>query len=192
MDYLTLVLLSLGLSLDDFGLAFALSLQTLSDTFKKRMVYAGKMAVAFSTSSALLPLLGWLVGLAVYGWIVSFSAWVVLIVFCGVGAWIIKEAFDDEQSKSMKNASSFWLLLATGVLGSFDEGAVGVGYPFLEIPVLWIIAAVILTNTILIFFAVFVGNWIKGFFEQKIYSILSGIILITLGLVNFLELAFDI
>lgn len=35
MDYLTLVLLSLGLSLDDFGLAFALSLLMPSESFKK-------------------------------------------------------------------------------------------------------------------------------------------------------------
>lgn len=191
MDYLTLVLLSLGLSLDDFGLAFALSLLMPSETFKKRMVYAGKMAVAFSTSTALLPLLGWLVGLAIYGWVVSFSVWVVLIVFCGVGVWIIKEAFEDEQSKSMKDASSFWILLATGVLGSLDEGAVGVGYPFLEIPVIWIIIAVILTNTVLIYFAMLVDNWIKDL-NRKLSSILSGTILIALGILNFLELAFEI
>lgn len=191
MDYLTLILLSLGLSMDDFGLAFALNLLMPSETFKKRMVYAGKMAVAFSTSTALLPLLGWLVGLAIYGWVASLSAWVVLIVFCGVGAWIIKEAFEDDQSKSVKNASSFWLLLATGVLGSLDEGAVGVGYPFLEIPVLWIIVAVILTNTILINFAMLAGSWIKNL-NKKIPSILSGIILIALGILNFLELTFEI
>jgi hypothetical protein len=72
-----------GLSLDDFSLAFALSLLMPSGTFKKLMVNAGKMAVAFSISIALLPLLGWLVGLAIYGWLASFSAWVVLIVFAG-------------------------------------------------------------------------------------------------------------
>jgi len=33
MEHLTLILLSLGLSLDDFGLAFALSLRMPSETF---------------------------------------------------------------------------------------------------------------------------------------------------------------
>lgn len=156
-----------------------------------RNVYAGKMAVAFSTSTALLPLLGWLVGLAIYGWIESFSAWVVLIVFCGVGVWIIKEAFENKQPQSLKNVSSFWVLLATGVLGSLDEGAVGVGYPFLEIPILWIIVSVIVTNTILIYFAVLVGDWVKGL-NRKLPSILAGTILIVLGILNFLELVFEI
>jgi putative Mn2+ efflux pump MntP len=192
MDYLTLILLSLGLSLDDFGLAFALSLLMSSGTFKKLMVNAGKMAVAFSISTALLPLLGWFVGLAIYGWFASFSAWVVLIVFAGVGVWIIKEAFEDEKPKwMMEKVSSFWALSAMGVLGSIDEGAVGVSYPFLEIPVLWIIVAVLLANTVLVLFATLLSNWIKNL-SRKFPSILSGIILILLGVLKFLESTFRI
>jgi hypothetical protein len=52
---------------------------------------------------------------------------------------------------------------AMGVLGSIDEGAVGVSYPFLETPVLWIIVAVILANTVLILLATLLSNWIKNF-----------------------------
>jgi len=154
------------------------------------MINAGKMALAFSISTALLPLLGWLVGLAIFEWVASFGAWVVLVVFCGVGAWIIKEAFEDESPKWIKkNISSFWVLLAVGIVGSIDEGAIGIGYPFLEIPILWIIVAVILTNTVLIFLAVFISNWRKNL-NKKIPSILSGIILIVLGILSFLELFF--
>jgi len=179
-----------GVSLDDFALAFALSLLIPSETFKNRMINAGKMALAFSISTALLPLLGWLVGLAIFEWVASFGAWVVLVVFCCVGAWIIKEAFEDETPKWIKkNISSFWVLLAVGIVGSIDEGAIGIGYPFLEIPILWIIVAVILTNTVLIFLAVFIGNWRKNL-NKKIPSILSGIILIVLGILSFLELFF--
>ena len=152
------------------------------------MSNAGKIALAFSIPTALLPLLGWLVGLAIFEWVAAFSAWVVLIVFCGVGVWIVKEAFEDESPKWIKkNVSSFWVLLAMGVLGSFDEGAVGVGYPFLEIPIFWIIVSVILTNTALIFLAVFTSNWRKNL-NKKIPSIISGSILIVLGILNFLEL----
>jgi len=70
----------------------------------------------------------------------------------------------------------FWALSAMGVLGSIDEGVVGVSYPFLEVPVLWIIVAVILANTVLISFATLLSNWIKNL-SRKSPSILSGIIL---------------
>jgi hypothetical protein len=35
-----------------------------------------------------------------------------------------------------------------GTLVSLDEGAVGISYPFLGLPILWIVLAVILTNTV--------------------------------------------
>jgi len=190
LTLLTLILLSLGLSLDDFSLAFALSLLMPSGTLKRLIVNAGKIAVAFSISTALLPLLGWLIGLAMYRLIVSFSAWVVLAVFTVIGVWIVREALEDEQPEwIMKRVSSFWELSAIGILSSIDEGAIGISYPFLGIPIIWIIIAVILANTILILFASFLSSWIKTL-SRRIPSILSGTILITLGILKFLELAF--
>jgi putative Mn2+ efflux pump MntP len=190
LTLLTLILLSLGLSLDDFSLAFALSLLMPSGTLKRLIVNAGKIAVAFSISTALLPLLGWLIGLAMYRLIVSFSAWVVLAVFTVIGVWIVREALEDEQPEwIIKRVSSFWELSAIGILSSIDEGAIGISYPFLGIPIIWIIIAVILANTILILFASFLSSWIKTL-SRRIPSILSGTILITLGILKFLELAF--
>ncbi len=188
MDYLTLILLALGLSLDDFGLAFVLSLLFTAENLKRRLIYAGKMAVAFSTSTAILPLLGWLLGLAIYDWVARFSAWIVLIVFCGVGGKIIKEAFEDEKFRSMKNNSSFLILLTTGILGSLDEGAIGISFPFLEISIFWIIFAVILTNIVLIYLAILAGGWIRDL-NREIPPILSGMILIILGVLKFFELS---
>jgi len=46
-----------------------------------------------------------------------------LVAFCGVGGKIIKEAFEDEKFRAMKNNSSFWMLLTMGFLGSLDEGS---------------------------------------------------------------------
>ncbi len=80
MDYISLFLLALGLSLDDFALAFALSSILPNPTKKTRLIHASKMALAFSISTGILPLLGWLISMAIYNWIVSFSAWVLLIV----------------------------------------------------------------------------------------------------------------
>ncbi len=190
MDYLTLILLSIGLSLDDFALAFALNLVIPTQTPKDRTIQASKMALAFSISTGVLPLLGWLIGLVIFDWVASFSAWVILIVFCGVGAWIIKEAFEDEVSKwKEKNITSFWVLLVMGILGSIDEGAVGISYPFLDIPIVWIIISVILMNTLLVYLAMLISTW-KTKLDQKLLPILSGLILIALGVMNWYEIAF--
>ncbi len=190
MDYISLFLLALGLSLDDFALAFALSSILPNPTKKTRLIHASKMALAFSISTGILPLLGWLISMAIYNWIVSFSAWVLLIVFCGVGGWIIKEAFEEETDKwKEKKISSFWVLLVLGILGSLDECAVGFGFPFLDIPVVWIIVWVLLLNTILVYLAAFISSW-NAKLNKKIPTVGSGIIMICLGIINWFELAF--
>ena len=190
MDYLSLFLLALGVSFDDFALAFALCLILPSSSTRGRLKYAGKVAVAFAVSTALLPLLGWMVGLVIYEWVSALSAWVILVVFCGVGIWIIKEAFEDEKEKwKTRDVFSFWALLTLGVLGSLDEGAVGIGYAFLDVPVWVIIAWVIAVNTILVFVAALVTR-LTTRLNQKVPSILSGAILIYLGISNWIGIFF--
>ncbi len=190
MDILSLLLLALGLSLDDFALAFALCLILPAPTMTGRLKQASKMALAFAVSTALLPLLGWLIGMSIFELVSAFSAWVVLVVFCGVGAWIIKEAFEDEKEKwKTKDISSFWVLMTLGILGSLDEGAVGISYAFLDVPVWVIIIWVIIVNTILVFAAALLTTWTSKL-NQKIPSILSGAILICLGVMNWCEILF--
>ncbi|WP_373695036.1 hypothetical protein [Candidatus Korarchaeum cryptofilum] len=60
-----------------------------------------------------------------------------------------------------------------------DEGAAGISFPFLEIPIIWIIVAIIIADTILILIAAFPNNWIKNL-SRRIPPILFGIILIIL------------
>jgi len=190
MDNLSLFLLALGLSLDDFALAFALCLFLPSPTTRSRFKHASKMALAFAVSTGLLPLLGWVISIAIFERVSSFSAWVILVVFCGVGAWIIIEAFGEEKDKwKGKDITSFWVLLTLGVLGSLDEGAVGIGYPFLDVPVVVIIAWVIIVNMILVFVAAFVTKWTSQL-NQKFPSVLSGTILICLGITNWIDILF--
>jgi putative Mn2+ efflux pump MntP len=188
MDYLTVLLLAIGMSFDDFALALGISLAAPASKQRNRVLFAIKMALAFSISTVALPLLGWLLGLAVYGWLVSFSAWVILAVFSGVGIWVIKEAFEDEeQAVQGKNLGSFWVLLLLGTLGSFDEGATGLSYAFLNIPVIAIIAAVAIFNTIFVFMAAFVSAHVPASY-QKFSRIIAGVILIGLGLFKCIDI----
>ncbi|WP_288007783.1 manganese efflux pump, partial [Thermofilum sp.] len=78
-------------------------------------------------------------------------------------------------------------ITAIGSLGSIDEGAVGISFPFLGIPIPWIILAIITANTVLVFTASTLSNRVKKM-SQRTPSILSGIILISLGVLKFLNL----
>ena len=184
MDYLSLILLSIGLSLDDFALAFAISLLWPKSSIRTRLIYASRMALAFSISTSLLPLLGWLIGKSVFDWIESYGTWVVLIVFCGVGGWVIKEGLEDEPLEAERHKSTtFWGLMVMGVLSSIDEGIVGFGFHFIDVPLCWIIISILIVNTIIVFLAVVLSIWgIR--INQQIAPLLSGVILILLGTIN--------
>ncbi len=99
LSFFSLILIALGLSLDDFALAIALGLAFTPPTKKERLIYAIKMSFAFSISTALLPLLGWGIGLLIYEYVMNFSGWILLLVFCGVGIWVIKESLEEESQQ---------------------------------------------------------------------------------------------
>lgn len=193
MDSLSLFLLALGLSLDDFTLAFAICLILPAPTRKNscyRLKEASKMAGAFTMATALLCILGWVIGLAIYTWMFQLRSWVILFVFCGVGLWIIMETLTEEKERGMgKKITSFWILFMLGVLGSLDEGAVGISYAFLDVPFWMIIVWVIGVNTLLVFVAASLTFWISTL-NQKVPSMLSGLILIYLGIANWIEIFF--
>jgi putative Mn2+ efflux pump MntP len=186
-DYLSVLILALGMSLDDFALVLSLCLAYLPDSTDKRSIFAIKLVIAFSFSTGLLPLIGWVIGVGFYEWLVMFSAWIVLLVFGGVGLWIIKETLEEEETDfQRKNLDSFWTLVILGILGSLDEGIVGVGYVFLDIPIIVIVLGIISINTILITLAVYLSDSIPQNYH-KLAGISSGILLILVGIMKFLE-----
>lgn len=193
LSFISIILIALGLSLDDFALAIALGLAYTPPTKKERTMYAVKMAFAFSISTALLPLIGWAIGLLIYEYVLTFSGWILLLVFCGVGIWVIKESFEEEHEQEesnklkMKNLSSLWVLTLLGTLSSIDEGTVGIGFAFLEISIPTLILLVILFNTIIVFVAIAICNKVAKK-QRKYPPIIAGLILIIIGIKNWIEI----
>jgi putative Mn2+ efflux pump MntP len=188
IDFISLILLSFGLSLDDFALAFALCLLFQNKNKSEQWNYAGKMAVAFSISTILLPLLGWLIGSMIFSFVEHLASWIVLLIFSGVGIWIIKEATENDENKiDLNKASSFIGLVIIGIASSLDEGATGLAFPFLSIPIFFIIIAVIIVNTIVVFTASFVVQTKKQW-NQKYAVIISGLLLIILGVLKWIQI----
>ncbi len=146
MDLVTLIMLVLGLSLDDFTIAVAVGLAQSGNPSLNKTRFAFRVAIAFTIPTVAFPLIGWLIGVLLSGWLEVASAWIILGVFVGLGAWVIKEACEggDQLQLQQKSLSSFWVLLVLGALTSLDEGAIGVTFVFLDI-------------SILVFFAVLVG-----------------------------------
>ncbi len=92
MDFVTLILLVLGLSLDDFTIAVAVGLTQYGNPSLNKKGFAFRVAIAFTIPTVIFPLIGWLIGVLLSCWLEVASAWIILGVFVGLGAWVIKEA----------------------------------------------------------------------------------------------------
>ena len=76
MDYISLIGIAVGLSMD----AFAVSLTNGAVTHKAGWTLALKTALTFGGFQALMPFLGWLVGKAGEGFISAVDHWIALIL----------------------------------------------------------------------------------------------------------------
>jgi manganese efflux pump family protein len=175
MSFLTDFLLALGLSMD----AFAVSMSSGTAIKPFHISDALKLAIFFGGFQALMPVLGWIGGNTVSGFVSEYSPWIASGLLAFIGIRMIYEAFygsPDGKANSLSYPVLFILAIAT----SIDALAVGMSFAFLKMPIL--VPAVIIgcTTFIISFCGAILGYRIGHFFENEV-EILGGIILIGLG-----------
>ncbi|UYP48538.1 manganese efflux pump MntP [Candidatus Lokiarchaeum ossiferum] len=186
MDVFTLIFLVLGLSIDDFTLAFAIAIMQTEESRVKKLLFSLRIAGAFTISTIIISLLGWFVGIILTDLLLKIGSWLVLIAFVFVGIWIIREAIEGENEQKLKekNIFSFWILILIGILGSIDEGVIGITYSQLDFSIAMFF---ILLATINFFFAiigVYVGG-IKSKMNLFWVKVMTGLFFILIGIKNW-------
>ncbi len=175
MGIAELFILAAGLSMDAFAVSICKGL-ALKNIRISHMLCAG---LWFGGFQALMPVIGYLLGVSFRERIQQFDHWIAFILLCFIGANMIKEALsgdEEDADASMKPKNMFLLAVAT----SIDALAVGVTFAFLQIS---IIPAVSLIGVITFVFST-VGIKIGSIFGTKYKSkaeLAGGIVLILLG-----------
>jgi putative Mn2+ efflux pump MntP len=175
MSFLTNFLLALGLSMD----AFAVSMSSGTTIRPFRLKDALKLAFFFGGFQALMPVLGWLGGSAISGFISDYAPWIAfgLLVFIG-GKMIYEALYGDPEGKL--NSLNYSVLLVLSIATSIDALAVGISFAFLNTPIL---EPAIIIGCVTFFVSLcgaILGYRIGHFFEHEV-EIIGGLILIGLG-----------
>lgn len=182
MQTLTILLIALGLSMDAFAVAitFGLTMQVL------RIRYALRIALFFGAFQALMPIIGYLAGLSIRGFMSGFDHWIAFALLAFIGSKMIYESYAlDEDEKSM-NPQDLLLLLTLAIATSIDALAVGISLSFLKINIVQPAMIIGMVTFLLSFLGVLIGKSMGHLFEKKI-EILGGLILIGIGLKILLE-----
>lgn len=180
-----LFLIGVGLSMDAFAVSVCKGL-AMKKVNKKQAVI---IALYFGGFQALMPLIGWFLGVRFQKYITSFDHWIAFGLLVFIGGKMILEAIRDtdvqeirEKDPPLDHKEMVVLAIAT----SIDALAVGITFAFLDTPIVEAIVIIGCTTFLLSIFGVVVGNFFGTRYKKKA-EIAGGIILILIGLKVLLE-----
>lgn len=173
--------IGVGLSMDAFAVAVCKGL-AMTRVNKAQALVIG---LFFGGFQALMPLLGWTLGVQLAQYVAALDHWIAFILLVYIGGKMLLDAFHDEDGEEEATPSDppldikelFMLAVAT----SIDALAVGVTFAFDDTPILPAITIIGLTTFCLSILGVVLGNHFGTRYEKKA-TIAGGSILIFIGL----------
>ena len=125
MGLLTLILLSIGLSIDSFAVSVSCGLRMCDITFGK----ATRIACSLAFFQALMPLIGFFIGISIENYVEAFDHWIAFGLLTFLGWKMIHESFSkDDDSAKRTNPLDPKILIMMSLATSIDALIVGVTF----------------------------------------------------------------
>jgi len=182
VDFLSILLIAIGLSADCFAVAISVSISMRSFT----PIQVLRVPLSFGLFQALMPVLGWLAGRAIVALIAQYDHWIAFGLLLAVGSRMIWESFRSGEDKKKVDITRGILLIILSLATSIDALAVGLSFAFLEVNIALAsstIGAVAFTVTAI---GIFIGRKVGKLFGRRAEAI-GGLVLIGIGLRILLE-----
>ncbi|MGM8910942.1 manganese efflux pump MntP [Psychrobacter sp. 1U1] len=192
------VLLAIALAMD----AFAVSIGLGAKSQKQSRRYIGRLAVYaalyFGIAQGIMPLIGYLLGAALLGWLAAAAPWIGGFILIGLGSKMLyevflgsKEAISDQQLDVSNNATPvrnnaekyinhrtmFTLAIAT----SIDAMAAGFTLNLLDLDAWFACVIIAIVTAIFSAVGIYLGKKSGTYLEDKAEA-LGGIVLVLIGL----------
>jgi putative Mn2+ efflux pump MntP len=177
MGWFSLLAVALALAMDAFAVAIVtgLSLSPLS----KRHVF--RLSFHFGLFQALMPLLGWAAGTAVYRYISSLDHWVAFGLLAFVGARMMLASFrGDEEKRATSDPTSGWDLVLLSVATSIDALAVGLSLAMIGSRILVPALVIGVVAAVITALGMVLGRKIGALWGKRVEAA-GGIVLIAIG-----------
>ena len=180
MGTFELVAVALGLSMDAFAVAVSKGLCLRRLRYK----YAVITGLFFGGFQAVMPLIGYFLGMQFEDYLTSVDHWIIFTLLVLIGINMILESRKDEKEEcdTLNYKNMTILSLAT----SIDALAIGITFAFLHVNILYGITVIGLTTFGLSFAGVIIGSMFGSKLKSKA-EIIGGIILILIGAKILLE-----
>ena len=179
MNLLEILLISISVSLDAFAVSICKGLSFKKFSLKKAII----IGLYFGIFQAVMPLIGYFLGVTFNNFIDSFDHYLVFGLLLFIGINMIIESFKKCDAKNDSIAFKSMILLALAT--SIDALAIGVTFAFLKVNLAYVFL-IGLTTFLFSVIGVKIGN-VFGNKYENISKLLGGITLILIGLKILLE-----
>lgn len=187
MDLISLILISIGLSVDCFAVAIAAGMK-----FREmKIIHALKIGLFFGGFQAAMTFLGWLGGNGFKKIIENFDHWVAFGLLLAAAIHMIIEAFEKEEEGEgerleEKNPFDTKILIVLAFATSIDALAVGISFGIITVSIAMAAAVIGAGSFIFSFAGTYVGKTAGSLFGRKI-NLLGAAILIGIGIKILVE-----
>ena len=182
MVFTELIIIAIGVSMDAFAVSICKGLSIC--TIRPR--HAGLTALWFGGFQALMPLLGYFLGVSFADFVSDVDHWIAFILLGIIGGNMIKESLHKEECCTVDPDFTFRTMLAMAVATSIDALAIGVSLAFLKVNIWSAVLVIGLTTAMFSAAGVYIGNAFGNRYKSKA-EFAGGVILMAMGLKILLE-----
>ncbi|MEI6091604.1 MAG: manganese efflux pump MntP family protein [bacterium] len=178
MTLLEITGVAIGLAMDASAVSIANGISIKNIKQKDAL----KIAFSFGFFQAIMPLIGWALGLSFRTYIQSFDHWIAFGLLFIIGAHMLIEAFQkNDPDCSKKNCLNPKTLLIMSIATSIDALAAGISFSVLKMDIWFPIAIIGSITFILSYIFLMSGNKLGNRFGKGM-DFVGGAILIAIGI----------
>ncbi len=182
MSLWELFMIAVALSMDAFAVAVCKGLSVR----KAGLKYSLTVGLYFGGFQALMPFLGYLLGVNFQNMITSVDHWIAFILLGVIGVNMIREALNKDEEEDLDSSLTPRSMLPLAVATSIDALAVGVTFAFLKVSIAPAVSFIGVVTFILSAIGVKIGNVFGARYKSKA-ELFGGVVLILIGVKILLE-----
>jgi putative Mn2+ efflux pump MntP len=182
MHFVELIIIAIGVSMD----AFAVSICKGLSVRRLRPGHMISAAAWFGGFQALMPLIGYYLGVSFADFVADFDHWIAFVLLGIIGGKMIKEALEKDEECEYSPDFSTKTMFTLAVATSIDALAVGVTFAFLHVDIVPAVSFIGVITFVLSMIGVKIGNIFGVKYKSKA-ELAGGITLILMGTKILLE-----
>ena len=177
MDTLDVLIIALALAMD----AAAVSLGAASAGYAGNRRAVFRLAFHFGLFQALMPLLGFFLGISFVSYVQAFANWVAFALLLFVGGRMVISGLDKSDETIQKDPSRGMTMVALSIAVSIDAMAVGISFALMGVKI-WVPVLIIgLVTSAVSWLAIRIGRKLGDLFGKSM-ELVGGLVLIGIGI----------